>query len=166
MKPLLTTPQDCAAFAMQAHDDQVDKQGLPYFYHPLRVGSALYRLGPEFAMAGFLHDVVEDTDYTLDDLREFSLPEPVVLAVESVTSDASGSDLEAYEASLLKAMADPIGRLVKAADVSDNGSRLNDIPWGPVQHRLRTKYEFAEDVIRRYVLDYRIGKPLYPGYEI
>lgn len=159
---LLKTPEACLKFAIDAHAGQVDKQGFPYFYHITRVGSALYRFGPDYVMAGYLHDIIEDTDVDPQELAEFGLPWHIVLAVLSVTKSQSERTLEAYEASIRKAMADPIGKWVKAADVSDNASRVGDIPWGPMQARLRAKYEMAERVIGEYIPGYRVGMSLYP----
>jgi hypothetical protein len=147
---------------MEKHTGQVDKQGHPYFLHVARVGAALYQFGDDFVSAGFLHDVVEDTDVTLDDLRDLGLPEWVVRAVDSVTKNTSEASLGAYEASIRRAMGDPIGRFVKASDVSDNASRVYGIPYGPVQARLRAKYEMAERVIAEFIPGYRVGVALTP----
>ena len=158
----LTTPQSVLEFVNYAHRDQVDKIGVPYVYHVARVGASLWRFGDEFVMAGFLHDVVEDTDYSLEDLAFMGAPDAVLSAVDSVTKHVSESDLTAYEASIRRAMGDPIGRFVKAADVSDNALRVSDVPWGPLRVRLAEKYEVAERVIAEYVPGYRIGVSLTP----
>jgi hypothetical protein len=158
----LSTPQGALEFANYAHRDQVDKIGVPYVYHVARVGASLWRFGDEFVMAGFLHDVVEDTDYSLEDLTAMYAPDSVVSAVRSVTKHVSESDLTAYEASIRRAMCDPIGKFVKAADVSDNASRVCDIPWGFLQSQLRAKYEMAERVIAEFVPGYRVGVSLTP----
>ena len=156
------TPDEALIFAIEAHAGQVDKLGQPYFLHVARVGASLWRFGPEYVIAGFLHDVVEDTPYSLEYLRQIGASDAVLSAVESVTKTESEASLEAYEASIRRAMGDPIGRWVKAADVSDNASRVDDIPWGPLQVRLRDKYEMAERVIGEYIRGYRIGADIYP----
>ena len=158
----LSTPQGALEFANYAHKDQVDKIGVPYVYHVARVGASLWRFGDEFVIAGFLHDVVEDTDYSLEDLSAMGASEAVVSAVQSVTKHVSESDLTAYEASIRRAMGDPIGKFVKAADVSDNASRVSDVPWGPLRVRLAAKYEMAERVIAEFVPGYRVGVSLTP----
>lgn len=163
MKFDLSTPEGALAFASHAHTGQVDKQGAPYILHPARVGAALWRFGPSFVITGFLHDVVEDTEYGFADLIEFGAPPTVVAAVNAVTKTESERSLEAYEASIRKAMADPVGRWVKAADVSDNGSRVRDVPWGPLRSRLAGKYEMAEAVIQEFIPGYWIGLPLAPA---
>lgn len=158
----LSTPQGALAFATHAHRDQRDKQGAPYIFHVARVGASLWRFPPDFAIAGFLHDVVEDTDYTLEDLGRFGASPQVLRAVAAVTKDTSERDLGAYEASIRKALADPVARWVKAADVSDNASRVGDIVWGPLHARLRAKYDMAERVIREAIPVFRVGAPLCP----
>ena len=80
------TPDDVADFARRAHAGQVDQQGRDYFDHHLQPISALLRpFGDDAATAGLLHDVLEDTPATADDLRALGLPAAVVAAVESVT---------------------------------------------------------------------------------
>lgn len=158
----LTTPEGALEFANHAHKDQVDKIGVPYVYHVARVGASLWRFGDEFVMAGFLHDVLEDTDYSSLHLAAMGAPNAVLSAVLSVTKHVSESDLTAYEASVRRAMGNPVGKFVKAADVSDNASRVSDIPWGLLRSRLTAKYEMAERVIAEFVPGYRVGVSLTP----
>ncbi|MDY6777173.1 MAG: HD domain-containing protein [Candidatus Nanohaloarchaea archaeon] len=65
--------QDALAYAVDAHENQ-DRKGksLPYAAHPVGVGTTLHRygFGDEIVAAGFLHDTVEDTDVTLDDIEQ------------------------------------------------------------------------------------------------
>jgi (p)ppGpp synthase/HD superfamily hydrolase len=108
------TLEDAVALAAKAHRGQIDKSGQPYFLHPLRV---MLRLEGETArMAGVLHDVVEDTAVTLDDLRAAGYSEDVCAAVESVTRRSD----ETYEEFVARAGRHPVGRLVKLADLEDN----------------------------------------------
>lgn len=67
-------------------------------------------------MAAVLHDVVEDTAVTLDDLGREGFPAPVLEAVESLTKRPGETRIEAAR----RAAADPVARVVKLADVTDN----------------------------------------------
>lgn len=110
----MATLEDAILLAAQAHHGQTDRNGQPYVLHALRV---MFRLESEHErMAGVLHDVVEDTPYTLADLRAMGYPEEVVAAVNCLTRRPD----ETYEASIARAAANPIARRVKLADLEDN----------------------------------------------
>ncbi|GIV60845.1 HD domain-containing protein [Rhodocaloribacter litoris] len=110
----MPTLEDAIALAVEAHRGQRDKAGAPYVLHVLRV---MLAMPDETAMmAAVLHDVVEDTGYTLDDLRAAGYPEAVVSAVDALTRRPG----ETYEAFVRRAAAHPVGRLVKQADLEDN----------------------------------------------
>ena len=110
----MPTLEDAIALAVQAHRGQMEKAGQPYILHVLRV---MCQLETEHErMAGVLHDVVEDTSYTLDDLRRLGYPEPVVVAVDCLTRRTD----ETYEQFVERAGANPLARRVKLADIEDN----------------------------------------------
>lgn len=74
------------AFAMKAHEGQLRESGEPYFVHPEHVANILEGLGldDETIAAGYLHDVLEDCEYTYDDIvREFN--EEIAILVIGVT---------------------------------------------------------------------------------
>lgn len=100
--------------ATEAHKGQYDKSGKPYILHPLRV---MLRMNtPEQMMAGVLHDVVEDTSWTLTQLREEGFPEEVVQAVDCL----SRREDESYDQFVERLLPHPIARKVKLADLEDN----------------------------------------------
>ena len=100
--------------AVQAHRGQVDRSGAPYILHPLRV---MFRVETENErIAAVLHDVVEDTDWTLDGLRAEGFPEEIVQAVDCLTRREG----ESYDDRVARAAAHPIARRVKLADLEDN----------------------------------------------
>jgi (p)ppGpp synthase/HD superfamily hydrolase len=110
----MPTLEDAIALAVEAHRGQKDKNGQPYILHALRV---MLRLGSERErIVGVLHDVVEDTPTTLDDLRALGYEEGVVTAIEHVTRRED----ETYEQFTARAASDPIARRVKLADLEDN----------------------------------------------
>lgn len=115
MPDLVTTAR---AIATDAHRGQVDKAGAPYIGHPARVaGHAAAAGGDERVIAAaWLHDVVEDTDVTPDDLRAAGIPDDVVAAVVAL-SKVHGQSVEDYFAGVNR---DPIAIAVKHADLADN----------------------------------------------
>lgn len=84
----LTTKAE--ALARAAHEGQVDKSGAPYATHPERVAARVSE-DDELVAIAWLHDVVEDTPITLDDLRGREFPESVVAAVDALTKRAGES---------------------------------------------------------------------------
>ena len=102
------------AIAATAHEGQMNKDGGPYILHPMRV--MLRVEGEETQMAGILHDVVEDTDWTIERLRAEGFSEVVLEAVEALTHPAS----EEYFAYVARAGANAVARKVKLADLEDN----------------------------------------------
>lgn len=110
----LATLEDAVALAALAHRGQKDKAGAPYLLHPLRL---MLAAGSEAAMmAAVLHDVVEDTDWTLERLREEGIPEEVLTAVEYLTRRGG----ESYEEFIGRVRGNRIAREVKLADLEDN----------------------------------------------
>jgi (p)ppGpp synthase/HD superfamily hydrolase len=116
MTTSIPTVSDADALAASAHAGQVDKAGRPYINHPRAVAALVLHLGDNAVMAALLHDIVEDTDVTLDDLRDLGYPGEVVRAVDSVTK----RDDETYMDLIRRAAADPLGRLIKLADNTNN----------------------------------------------
>ena len=105
----------------QAHKDQLDKSGMPYVFHPFHLAE---QMEDEITTAvALLHDVAEDSGYTLSKLRDVGFPEPVVEAVRMMTHDPAVPYLE-YVAEL---RSNPITRAVKLADLRHNSdlSRLD-----------------------------------------
>ncbi|ATB36548.1 guanosine-3',5'-bis(diphosphate) 3'-pyrophosphohydrolase [Cystobacter fuscus] len=110
----MPTLEDALELAVRAHRGQRDKAGQPYILHPLRV---MARLDTETErMVALLHDVVEDTPYTLERLRELGYSEEVLGALERLTK-AEGED---YAAFIERVRPHPLARRVKLADLEDN----------------------------------------------
>lgn len=100
--------------AAKAHAGQVDKAGQPYILHPLRV---MLRVSSEHErIAAVLHDVVEDTDVSLERLVAEGFPPEVISAVDALTKRPGESRMDAAH----RAAADKIGRKVKLADNAEN----------------------------------------------
>ncbi|WP_306369833.1 VOC family protein [Nocardiopsis sp. CC223A] len=138
------TPAQASELAARAHAGQVDKAGRPYTEHVHAVRDLLAAHGEHAQMAGVLHDVLEDTGLTADDLRARGCPEEVVRAVVAVSRRPD----ETYDELIARAAADPLGRLVKLADNAHNSdeARLAALP-AEQAGRLRAKYARARAVL-------------------
>ena len=107
--------------AKQHHEGQTDKAGKPYIEHPLRVMSQVE--SEEEKIVAVLHDIVEDTDISLDDLRNEGFSEKVVSAVECLTKQ----DGENYDSYIERISFNPLAVKIKLADLEDN-SDLTRLP--------------------------------------
>ncbi len=110
----MATLERAIAIAARAHEGQVDKAGMPYVLHPLRMMLNVDTL--EARMAAVLHDVVEDSGVTLEQLRAEGFPDAVVDAIEAQTK-REGED---YDAFIGRVAPNPLARSVKLADLRDN----------------------------------------------
>jgi len=108
------------ALAERRHAGQVDKAGLPYITHPQRVAERLET--PEAQVVGWLHDTVEDTGLTLQEVEtQFG---PATAAAVDAVSRREGESWSDY---LRRVKANPVARQVKISDLIDN-SNLSRIP--------------------------------------
>ena len=131
----VTRIKEAFEFAKMAHADQKRKSGEPYIFHPIAVAHIVAEelmLGANPVMAAFLHDVVEDTDYTIGDIQE-RFGDDVAFLVRVVTKQ----DKEHYEMSKqldnFKQMLDSIhydirALLIKLADRLHNMRTLGSMP--------------------------------------
>lgn len=102
-------------FALTAHEGQKDKQGEPYILHPLNVMMKME--SEEERIVAILHDVVEDTEHTLDDLQaELGLPDELITAIDCVTRRHN----EKYEDMIERVKTNKIATKVKIADLEHN----------------------------------------------
>lgn len=127
--------------ATHAHEGQVDKGGNPYIEHPRRVAARLKRVDEK--IVGFLHDVVEDTTITLEDLRSLGFPAYIVEAVDAITKRKK----ESYDQYLYRVFQNDLARAVKLADIAENMD-LSRIPNVTDKDKERVKkYAYATDVL-------------------
>ena len=107
----------------EAHKDQVDKSGMPYVFHPFHLAEQMET--EETVTVALLHDVVEDTDYTISDLSEMGFPPVVTNALSLLTHDKAVPYLD-YVAKIKE---NPVAKAVKLADLRHNSdlSRLDSI---------------------------------------
>jgi (p)ppGpp synthase/HD superfamily hydrolase len=100
--------------AVEAHHGQKDRCGAPYILHPLRVMGRVETTTQK--IIAILHDVVEDTDWTLADLKREGFPHEILAALRCVTKKEG----EAYEDFVKRSGSNPLARRVKLADLEDN----------------------------------------------
>lgn len=100
--------------AVTNHYGQKDKAGAPYILHPLRIMSKFK--DKECIIVAALHDVVEDTSVTLDDLLSCGFSADIVDAIDAITKRRR----ESYTKFIERASKNKIARLVKIADLEDN----------------------------------------------
>lgn len=109
--------------SFEAHKNQVDKSGMPYVYHPFHLAEQMKT--EETVIVALLHDVVEDTDYTLDDIKAMGFSDDIIEALALMTRDKSVP----YMDYIAKIKNNPIAREVKLADLRHNSdlTRLDEV---------------------------------------
>lgn len=109
--------------AVNAHKGQVDKGGNPYILHPLRVMVSVKTI--EEKIVALLHDVVEDSDITIDQLRNEGFSESTLEAIQLLTRTPDCT----YEDYLQRIKSNCLALEIKKADLYDNldNSRLSEL---------------------------------------
>jgi hypothetical protein len=148
--------EDAIAFAAQAHLGQLARLSEPYVFHPLRVMMLVKEAGGsevELAAAA-LHDVVEDTDTTIEEIAQLFGPE--VAGLVDAMSRRDGEDYVAYVERC--AAAGPSAIRLKHADLTDNSNpeRLALLP-AELRAELEVKYRSGLEVIERALQSHRPG---------
>ncbi|GAB4094854.1 HD domain-containing protein [Brachybacterium horti] len=130
------------SIARRAHEGQTDKLGEDYIAHPQRVAECALYMAPakdrfDCVAAGWLHDVVEDSEVTLEDLRSHGMPDRILDAVDCLTK-RDGTSRADYFARIREHR---IARVVKAADLAENcdPDRAFRLP-SSTRYRLSAKY--------------------------
>ncbi len=110
----MATLEKAIELAAKYHAGQVDKAGLPYILHPLAVMARVD--GIETKTVAVLHDIIEDTPITAENLSQLGFSDTVVSAVVALTKTKGMTRTEAA----YQAKANPIARVVKLADLAEN----------------------------------------------
>ena len=98
----------------EAHKEQIDKSGMPYVFHPFHLAEQMQ--DEESTIVALLHDVIEDTDYTLDDLRKMGFDDSVLAAINLMTHEDDVPYMDYVE----QIKTNPIAKTVKLADLRHN----------------------------------------------
>ena len=126
----------------EAHKNQTDKSGLPYVYHPLHLAEQMKT--EESTVVALLHDIVEDTDYTFEDVQsQLDCSDSIIDALKLLTHDDSVPYLD-YVARIKD---NPIAKAVKLADLEHNSdlTRLEVIDEKALERV--EKYKIAREVL-------------------
>ena len=127
--------------AKRAHLGQVDKAGEDYIKHPEKVASFV-KTDEEKAVA-YLHDVIEDTELTLEDLCEYDFSKEVIEAVDIITKKR-GEDYQSYLNSVKN---NKLARAVKLADLRHNSDLTRLIKVTEKDIERKEKYQKAIDFL-------------------
>lgn len=123
--------------AYNAHHGQVDKSGMPYIFHPFHLAESM--TDENTTIVALLHDVVEDTDWTFEDLQREGFNDEVLTALKLMTHD----DSEPYMDYVSRLATCEIARKVKLADLKHNSDQTRvDVPTEKIQ-KLWAKYAQA-----------------------
>lgn len=139
----MSTLERAVEIATEAHRGQTDKSGEPYILHPLELLSRMEN--DTERKAAVLHDVVEDSDWTLNDLRCEGFSEEMVDAVEHLTKAKYLADYELetvekdYDEFIERVKKNEIARKVKQADIEHNMdlTRLEDLTQEDLERLMR-----------------------------
>lgn len=143
-----TLTEQARSIATRAHRGQTDQSGADYIDHPRRVADRARHYAPAghedaAEVVGWLHDVVEDTTVTLDDLCE-DFPEEIVTGVDAMTR----RPVEDGDVYYRRVAAHPLARAVKQADLDDNTDPARTALLDEeTRARLARKYAHAREVL-------------------
>jgi len=135
-------------FAYEKHAGQVDKAGLPYIMHPLHVAERM--INEDETVVALLHDVMEDTDTTAEELIEAGFTERQVKALQALTHEKGVPYMEYLKKQVA---CDDIAIMVKIHDLAHNMdlTRLGDKVTPKDQERVKMKYSpacsFLQDIV-------------------
>lgn len=105
--------QKALQLAQKAHRHQKDKGGVDYFFHPITV--ALMCKDPQAQIVALLHDVMEDSDITVQDLKHAGFSDSILEALSCLTRND-----ESYEDYIERIKSNPLAKMVKLADLTHN----------------------------------------------
>jgi hypothetical protein len=125
----MSTLTKAILIAAKAHDGQVDKGGSPYILHPIRLASRAK--STEASIAAVLHDVVEDSNVSLFDLKKEGFCLAIIEALDCLTRRPD----ESYDGFINRIKANPLATEVKLLDLEDN------CDLSRIEHPTRQDYE-------------------------
>ncbi|MCK5535792.1 MAG: GTP pyrophosphokinase [Bacteroidales bacterium] len=139
----MSTIEKALEIALNAHKGQTDKAGQAYILHPISVMQKGENLNEK--IVGLLHDVVEDSDYTITDIKNEGFSLEITTAIEALTK----KEEENYDTFIQGIINIPLARKVKINDITDNLNvlRLNELKDKDLQRI--NKYLKALKILKR-----------------
>jgi len=137
----ISTLTKAITLAALHHDGQTDKGGNPYILHPLRL--MLQAVTDEERIVALLHDIVEDTPITLDDLQAEGFSSTIIAAIDCLTK----RPIEPYEQFIKRIKGNDLARRVKILDLEDNSDLTRIDSPSDEDHRRLEKYRKALDAL-------------------
>ncbi len=130
---MIYTPKTKMALKLcfEAHKEQTDKSGIPYVFHPFHLAEQMKT--EETTVVALLHDLVEDTEYTIEDLMNMGFDQSITDAIALMTH-ADDVDYMEY---VRKIKENPIAKEVKLADLKHNSdlTRLDTVDENALKRR-------------------------------
>ena len=144
--------------ARKAHSGQLDKIGDPYFLHVISVMHMASKVSrnPEIPIIGILHDVIEDTDVVLDDLRDEGFSESIIISLDYLTRRKNEDYIEYIQRVMLNDNAMTIKKQDIIHNLDDARLRLLSIS---TRTRLVKKYKRALSMILDKEIDLWTKEP-------
>ena len=129
--------------AFAAHYGQNDDAGFPYIHHPLHV--AEHMKTEKKCIVALLHDVIEDSVFSLEDLKRLGIPDDCIEAIDLLTHK-EGEDYLSY---IRKIKENDLARSVKLADIDHNSdkTRVLDVVTKKDINRWK-KYKVAMEILK------------------
>ena len=141
---MLYTPKiiECLRFVEEFHHEQYDTIGAPYILHPVFVADQMDT--EDETIVALLHDVVEDTPITLDDLRDKGYSDEIIVAIDALTRRTD----ETYSAYIERLSNNKLARRVKIADLQHNldPERTKMLDNASLQNRYRNALQKLTDI--------------------
>jgi len=126
-----------------AHKEQTDQSGMPYVFHPFHVAEQMH--DEDSTIVALLHDVVEDTDYTLEDLQKLGFNSNVIEAIGLLTHAPEVPYVDYLE----KIKANELAKTVKLADIMHNSDHTRLEPNDPRAAYWAQKYKTAREILEK-----------------
>jgi len=133
------------SIALQAHRGQIQRNGEPYILHPLYVMQQVS--GEDERTAAILHDVIEDSVYSLEDLEKEGFSESVLRLVDALTRRRD----ETYEDYIIRVSKTPEAIPIKMADLKHNMDALRLVEFSSRDGDRMKRYHNAYRVLEKHL---------------